>query len=412
MMTSRLLFGRLTFASAFAALSLLISPIGVKLITGREDLSFRVTLVGLCFAAFLLAIAIAIAAIGRLRQLMFRVLLVMLPMMFLAVLETAAIALHLADRAALLEDNSVYSRRGHWPAHLMSDARMINTGGLRLYRPWQGDGVVINNIGLRTQSPQPKRPGEWRIAVTGGSTAWGYRVGDEDTIAAQLARALQDRGYKNVSVYNFGIEGAELKSELALLKRFKETYAIDQVIFYTGGNDVIAAYVDGRPWMNQATGFTSLELFKAWTRLAARLNSPAMNAPDARDQSRMRQSHSLSAEIVAATEYCHMAGLKCDFALQPWLFTHAHRAGTESALMHTVKAMYPGLYELWNDMYASALAAGAADHTHDLRNALDTVTSQTFADLLHINETGNFTIGKRLEPIAARAIPNTYRQIE
>ena len=38
-----------------------------------------------------------------------------------------------------------------------------------------------------------------------------------------------------------------------------------------------------------------------------------------------------------------MAGLKCDFALQPWLFTRAHRAGTESALMHTVKAMYPGL---------------------------------------------------------------------
>src|SRR5262245_39738851 len=277
---------RLIPALVFAALSLLISPIGIKLITGREDLTFRVTLIGMCFAAFLLALAIAIASIGWLRQLMFYVLLIMLPAIFLAVLETAAIALHLADRVALLEDNSVYDRRGRWPAHLMSDARMINTDGLRLYRPWQGDGVVINDLGLRTQRPQTKQPGEWRIALIGGSTVWGFRVGDKDTIAAQLERALQHRGYRNVSVYNFGIEGVELKSELALLKRFREIYAIDQAIFYTGGNNVMGAYMDGRPWINKANGLTSLELFKTWNRLAARLNSTAAKRTAATDRSR------------------------------------------------------------------------------------------------------------------------------
>src|SRR5262245_4783190 len=405
----RLLFSRLTFALVLVVSSLLISPIGVKLVTGREDLSFRVTLVGLCFAAFLLAIAIAVAAVGRLRQVMFHVLLGILPVNLLAILETAAIALHYADR--LLEDSTVYTRKGGiWPAHLTNAARMINIDGLRLYRPWQDDGVVINDFGLRTQSPQPKRPSEWRIALTGGSTAWGYRIGDEDTIAAQLARALQRRGYKNVSVYNFGIEGAELKSELGLLKHFKEIYAIDQAIFYTGGNNVSAAYMEGRPWLNQATGFTSLELFKAWTRLAAHLNSPATNVPDANDRSRMRQSHSLSAGIVAATEYCRTAGLKCDFALQPWLFTRAHLEGTESAIKRTVASMFPGLDELWSEMYESALAVEPADHVHDLRNALDTVGSQVFADLLHINETGNSAIGKRLEQIAARSIPSAFLQ--
>lgn len=411
-MMPRIHFSRLAFASVFAVFSLLISPIGVKLITGREDLTFRVTLVGLCFAACLLVLAIAVASIGRLRQLMFHVLVMMLPVIFLAVLETAAIALHLADRVALLEDNSVYTRGSRWPAHLMSDARMVNTDGLRLYSPWQGDGVVINDLGLRTQRPQTKRPGEWRIALTGGSTAWGYRVGDEDTIAAQLARALRRSGYKNVSVYNFGIEGAELKSELALLKRFREVYAIDQAIFYTGGNNVIGAYMDARPWPTQSTGFTSLELFKTWTRLAARLNSPATKAPDVKDRSRMRQSHSLSSAIVAASEYCRTAGLKCDFALQPWLFTHAHPAGTESEMKRTIEVMFPGLYELWSEMYASALADGPSDHIDDLRNALDTVGSQVFADLLHINEMGNFAIAKNLEPIAARAIPSASRQNE
>ena len=51
----RFFIGRLILALAFAVLSLLISPIGIKLITGREDLTFRVSLLGLCFAAFLLS---------------------------------------------------------------------------------------------------------------------------------------------------------------------------------------------------------------------------------------------------------------------------------------------------------------------------------------------------------------------
>jgi hypothetical protein len=76
----------------------------------------------------------------------------------------------------------------------------------------------------------------------------------------------------------------------------------------------------------------------------------------------------------------------------------------------TIGFMFPGLDELWSEMYESALAAEPADHIHDLRNALDTVGSQVFADLLHINETGNSAIGKRLEPIAARAIPPVLRQ--
>jgi hypothetical protein len=372
---SRLLFGRLTVALALAVSSLLISPIGVKFIAGRE--SFRVTVLGLCFATFLLVLAIAVAATGRLRQLMFYVLMGMLPLVFLAVAETSTIALNHADRLfGLRTDHSVfYTKR------------------------WQGDGIVINNLGLRTQSPQPKRPGEWRIALTGGSVVWGAGVRDEDTIAPQLARALQHHGCKNVSVYNFGMNGAQLNDELALLKRFRETYAIDQVIFYTGGNNVFGAW--GPSW-NLETGFTRFELFKMWARLVARFNSSAT--------SRMQRSHSLSAQIVAADEYCRAAGLKCDFALAPSLFTRAHPVGTEPALRRWWEAKYPGLVELWSDMYASALGAGPAGHTHDLRNALDTVSSQIFVDSVHINETGNFAIAKRLEPIAARAIPCDSRE--
>jgi hypothetical protein len=79
-------------------------------------------------------------------------------------------------------------------------------------------------------------------------------------------------------------------------------------------------------------------------------------------------------------------------------------------MRRTIEALFPGLSELWNEMYESALAVEPADHVHDLRNALDTVGSQVFSDLLHINEMGNFAIGRRLEPIAARAIPPAFHQ--
>jgi hypothetical protein len=394
--------GRWIAAACFAVASLLSSPLGIKFATGRDDLPFRIYWLGVCFSLLLLVLAIAIIATGRWRLLLFYVFTLMLPVIFLATMEAAAIALHLSDRISLIEDNSVYINKGRWPAHLMSNSRMFDDQGIRLYRPWHGDGITINSLGLRTHSPQPKQPGEWRIALTGGSTAWGWRIADEYTIAAQLERAVHNRGYTNVKVYNFGIEGATLKSELALLQRFREVYSIDQVIFYTGGNDVISAYLDHQPSLRQATGFRSFELFKAATRLMARLNSTSSRRP--KNWSQIRNSQTLKTGIITAAGYCQKQNLVCDFALQPWLFTHAHLAGTEAAMMRTFGSIYPGLDELWGTMYASALAAGPAQRTHDLRKALDTVQTQLFSGLLHINERGNSVIADRLLPIATRRV--------
>ena len=241
--------------------------------------------------------------------------------------------------------------------------------------------------------------------MTGGSTVWGYHVSDADTIPAQLAQALHDRGYGKVMVYNFGIEGVELGSELTLLRRFRETYAIDQVLFYTGGNDVFWFYLAQQPSRNMTAGFVSLELVKAWSRLVLRLHPSAANKIDPEILARMRQSNNLDKSIVVAAEYCRITGLKCDFVLQPWLFTRAHPMGSEAALMRTIDGLYPGLLELWNDIYANALAVGPVGHTYDLRDALDDVGTPIFADVLHMNETGNKAIAQRLGLIAARGIP-------
>jgi hypothetical protein len=47
---------------------------------------------------------------------------------------------------------------------------------------------------------------------------------------------------RKITVYNFGIEGATLEAELLTLKRFREIYALDEVLFYSGSNDVLKVY--------------------------------------------------------------------------------------------------------------------------------------------------------------------------
>ncbi len=391
-------------AAIAAALAFVVSPLGIRLLTRREDLTFRVMLISVCLCAFLSLVAAAAVATGRARRFMFHLIALTLPLPILAGFEATAIATNLADRIAPIEDGSVYAARNSWPAHFKSEARTYTAGGLRLYRPWQGDGIFINALGLRTGSPQPKRPGEWRIAATGGSTVWGAFIRDADTIPVQLARALHERGYGNVTVYNFGIEGAELDGELALLKRFREPYALDQVLFYTGGNDAIFTYYGREPSRSMASGFASLELVKAWSRVAAR-QRPGGPALDPATRARLRTSNNLSGLMTAAAGYCAAQQLICDFALQPGLLTRADPVGAEAALKQGVEQTFPGLAEVWDDLYAGALRVGPAGHVYDLRGALDDVGSPVFGDMIHVNEIGNRAIAQRLLPIVLRALP-------
>jgi len=79
----------------------------------------------------------------------------------------------------------------------MSAGRKVEKNGLHLHRPWRGDEIIINELGLRTGLPTPKREGEWRIAVTGGSVAFGWRMRDADTIPVQMHEMFHERGLPN-----------------------------------------------------------------------------------------------------------------------------------------------------------------------------------------------------------------------
>ena len=393
-------------AAAVAALAVAINPLVILLATGRPDLSLRVNVVSIIFDVFLVAILCALLTRGRARELFFHLVGWTFPLVLLAGLEGAALSLRLADRIALLEDTSLLLHRNRWVA---SESRWALTpDGFRLYRPWVGDGIVINDLGLRTAPPKPEAAGEWHVAVTGGSAVWGWRILDADTIPVRLQEAPHQQSHTNISVYNFGIEGATLKQELALLKHFRDIYGIDQVLFYTGGNDVFSGYL-GATSPSQRTGpfweaLSTFELTKTIERIATTWREPSAERLAQLDEQVLPQilrNSSLRTGIIAATDYCRMVMLRCDVVLQPFLLGRKSLVGSEGAIAQTLKRVYPRLDVLSSKIYRDALAFAPVGQIHDLSGVFDQTSQQVFVDSVHLTEAGNALVAKRLVPMVA-----------
>jgi lysophospholipase L1-like esterase len=396
-------------AAGIVALSIAISPIGIRVATGLLDLSPRVTAVSLTFVVFLLILAGAVLAKGRARHALFYLLVWSFPLALLAAVEVSAIAIHLADRIAPIEDLSILADKNHWPAHLMSLGRKVTTDELPLYRPWQGDGISINQLGLRTSLPSPKKPGEWRVAVTGGSTVFGWRVLDADTIPVQLQKALRRQGHSNVTVYNFGIDAITITEELLLLKRFQEPYAIDHVIFYTGANETTNNYLSyaapQERFAGPFNGINAFELIKVVSRLMAKLADPSPSLLARLDNEvlpGLARQNSLRNGLIEADAYCRALTIRCDFILQPVLLRRKQPRGPEIPLARTLAHVYPRYGETFATMYRSALNTGLP--ILDWSDLFDRSADPYFFDAAHVNEAGNRLAAERIAAIIASVV--------
>src|SRR5262249_8342209 len=114
------------------------------------NLSPRIMILSLTFGAFMLLLGGAVRSRGRMRVIIFYLLMLSFPVVLLAAMEVAASAFTLAARLPLHQDLSILVNRNGWPVHFMSAERKVEKDGLHLYRPWRGDGIVINELGLRT----------------------------------------------------------------------------------------------------------------------------------------------------------------------------------------------------------------------------------------------------------------------
>ena len=377
--------------------------------TGRLDLSFRVACLSIVASLFLLILAAAIASIGRVRRFFFYALLLALPVIAIAAIEVGAIAIDLANRLAPIEDLSILARKERWPAHLMSNARLVGKDGVTVYRPWHGEGVVINEHGLRTAPPQQKEPGRSHIALTGGSVAWGWRVRDVDTIASQVQAMLNQQGRSNVTVYNFGIEAVSFAEELALLQRFRSLYSIDQVVFFTGANDATYSYLHEAALIqggshSLVSSANQFELFKAALRLAAGWTGPSVALAAQFDEHvlpKLARDNTLRRGLIAAGEYCRSTMMLCHAVLQPMLLRRKGPKGPEIAIARTLNQIYPRYDAVISTMYEFAHGVGVA--VQDLSGVFDAFAEPVFVDAAHVNEVGNRLIAAHIAALLVSA---------
>lgn len=105
---------------------------------------------------------------------------------------------------------------------------------------FHGQTVTHNSKGNRGEEVGFDKPaGVKRVVVMGDSQAWGYGVGDDQTIPAQLQRLLNDGGAAPYQVLNLGVGG--YGTDQAFLKYLVQgrRYAPDVVVLTVFKNDPV-----------------------------------------------------------------------------------------------------------------------------------------------------------------------------
>ena len=133
---------------------------------------------------------------------------------------------------------------GRAPHGRAAGARVPTRGTLYYRYPsdprgaFDADGAIvghINSLGLRgPECELVKRPGTTRVAVLGDSFTLGIGVRDEDTLPAQLGRAL-DR--PDVEVLNFGVSATQTVEQVRYLEGYVLGFEPDVVVLVYFLND-------------------------------------------------------------------------------------------------------------------------------------------------------------------------------
>ena len=125
-----------------AGIALAVSPIGLRIATGRLDFNLRIQVLSLTLAVFLLIWSGAFVSYGRARRAFFYLIVLSFPLALLAAVEAGAVAVRLSEWIAPTEDKSILNEKDQsLPPHLMGAARFTMQDGILLYKPWRGDGI-------------------------------------------------------------------------------------------------------------------------------------------------------------------------------------------------------------------------------------------------------------------------------
>ena len=217
-----------------------------------------------------------------------------------------------------------------------------------------------------------------------------------------------------MTVYNFAIDFVVIAQELSVLKRFRDAYSIDHVVFYTGANDATHSYMSEAVPQDRfgglLSGATAFELIKVAGRVKVKLFEPPRDLLVRLDNEvlpELARRNSLKDGLTSANQYCRAQAIRCDVVLQPMLLTRNEPRGPEIRVAQTLRQIYPRYRELVELVYRSTLNTGLP--IHDRHDLFDQSIDPYFFDAVHINQAGNKFVAEQMIEIVAGSIPSPAR---
>ena len=305
-----------------------------QLITSDGSLETVPLIVSSIISAFLIAVGIALLV--RRRMALIWVLMLSITPLFFAGVEAA---MWVQFQIWSQDRNQIDLRSQEIMRKASASGTFPYLDGIALQRPYESDLYNINSSGFRTPEFSKPAPGEFRIAVLGGSTTFGLLNADKNTIPAFLEQNLRAQLARNITVWNLGVPGVTSPEELVILKHVYEAVAPDLIIAYHGGNDFGRAYsaIKGRTDRSLVLKDTIqnriyVVLDELGTVALIRLLSSALLAPDGPDPSQADVAARIQSAVDAFDQtmagfaaFCSVQNALCRYYLQPILTTREPR---------------------------------------------------------------------------------------
>ncbi len=161
----------------------------------------------------------------------------------------------LSEQAAneLLKRNHPYYATQVWSDDLWAETNRIalEYHPFVLWREKPQSGAHVNVLQNATRLIPGTRcdsGSSYRVFLFGGSTMFGIGSPDDMTIGAYLQELLQDRLEQDVCIVNYASSGwVSTQGVIELIRQLQVRHVPDQVIFFDGYNDSLAAANSGIP---------------------------------------------------------------------------------------------------------------------------------------------------------------------
>lgn len=319
----------------------------------------------------------------------FRILLVSLPVLLLALAEAALIARDRLNAPVDAEDLKARKlMKEKWGQKKYKDIPLVAPARTAYFN--------VNADGFRTYPLDTPHEGETRVVLLGGSTGFGWGVADRHVIDRYLEKELESRTGRPVKVFNLSVPAVDFATETLILKDFGPRVSPDVAVFYHGANDGLAWFEQtiGRADKSQTLApsiFSRAALLHyAYKSRVFRLlmetlrdDRPEVDGAEI-DVSRAVSQYAQSFEV--SREPC--ASIKCLYLIQPIVFNKRTRSAREVKIYRRASTLFPK-YEQMYARYTDALVSeNLPDHV-DARGAFSDEAGDLFLDYVHVNGEGN-----------------------